>query len=147
MKSAPPVFSLNVNGKDHSVAALPDTPLLWILRDELGMKGTKFGCGKGQCGSCTVHMNSAPVRSCQLTIEMIGAMDGVKIVTIEGLSEFGDKRIQETWAKNNVPQCGYCQPGQIMSASALIRDNKKPSEKDIDDAMSGNICDAEPMHG
>jgi isoquinoline 1-oxidoreductase alpha subunit len=127
--------TLDVNGKTMSVQADPATPLLWVLRDELGLTGTKFGCGVAQCGACTVHIDGQPVRSCVTPIE---GLSGVKITTIEGLG--GAHPLQQAWVKHDVPQCGYCQSGQIMSAAALIAQNKAPSDDDIDEAMSGNIC-------
>jgi isoquinoline 1-oxidoreductase alpha subunit len=127
--------TLNVNGKDVVVQSPPDTPLLWALRDELGMTGTKYGCGIAQCGACTVHLNGVPMRSCQAPV---GSLAGVKIVTIEGLG--GEHPLQTAWIKHDVPQCGYCQSGQLMSAAALLARTPKPSDADIDQAMSGNIC-------
>ena len=127
--------TFNVNGKDVAVDAPADTPLLWVLRDELNMTGTKYGCGIAQCGACTVHYNGQPTRSCQLPL---GTLAGAKIVTIEGLG--GDHPVQAAWVKNDVPQCGYCQSGQIMSAVALLAKTPKPTDDDIDRAMSGNIC-------
>jgi isoquinoline 1-oxidoreductase subunit alpha len=127
--------TLNINGRDAVVAAPSDTPLLWVLRDELGLTGTKYGCGIAQCGACTVHADGAAIRSCQTPI---GALAGVKIVTIEGLG--GAHPLQAAWVKYDVPQCGYCQSGQIMSAAALLARTPKPSDADIDTAMSGNIC-------
>ena len=126
---------LDINGKMVSVNADPDTPLLWVLRDELHMTGTKYGCGIAACGACTVHANGQPIRSCQTPI---GGIAGVKITTIEGLG--GTHPIQTSWVKLDVPQCGYCQSGQIMSAVALVTSKPKPSDADIDAAMSGNIC-------
>ena len=126
---------LDINGKTVSVNADPDTPLLWVLRDELHMTGTKYGCGIAACGACTVHANGQPIRSCQTPI---GGIAGVKITTIEGLG--GTHPIQASWVKLDVPQCGYCQSGQIMSAVALVTSKPKPSDADIDAAMSGNIC-------
>ena len=128
-------YTLNVNGKDVTVEAAPDTPLLWVLRDELGMTGTKYGCGIAQCGACTVHLNGQPQRSCQAPVS---ALAGVKITTIEGLG--GAHPVQAAWIKHDVPQCGYCQSGQIMSAVALLSKTPKPTDADIDQAMSGNIC-------
>jgi isoquinoline 1-oxidoreductase subunit alpha len=129
---------LNVNGKSVSVNAESDTPLLWVLRDDLGMTGTKFGCGQALCGACTVHLNGAAVRSCQTPIS---AAVGKKITTIEQMSADAiGKRVQAAWIAHDVPQCGYCQSGQIMSAVALLRDKPKPTDTDIDNAMSGNIC-------
>jgi isoquinoline 1-oxidoreductase alpha subunit len=127
-------ISFNVNGKNQTVDVAPDTPLLWVLRDTLGMTGTKFGCGKALCGACTVHLNGMAVRSCQTPI---GSVAGQKITTIEGL---GMNKVQQAWIALDVPQCGYCQPGQIMSATALLAANRNPSDSDIDAAMSGNIC-------
>jgi isoquinoline 1-oxidoreductase alpha subunit len=127
--------ALDINGKVYQVASDPDTPLLWVLRDELHLTGTKYGCGIAQCGACTVHMNGQPIRSCQMPIS---ALAGAKLTTIEGLG--GEHPIQTAWIKHDVPQCGYCQSGQIMSAVALIEKNKAPSDADIDGAMSGNIC-------
>jgi isoquinoline 1-oxidoreductase alpha subunit len=126
--------SLTVNGKSVSVNAAPDTPLLWVLRDELGLVGTKFGCGKALCGACTVHLNGMAVRSCQTPV---GSVAGQKITTIEGLN---NNAVQKAWVALDVPQCGYCQPGQIMQATALLAMNKSPSDFDIDAFMSGNIC-------
>ncbi|HZY79465.1 MAG TPA: (2Fe-2S)-binding protein [Cyclobacteriaceae bacterium] len=130
-------YSINVNGKTHDVEALEDMPVLWILRDIVGLKGTKFGCGKALCGACTVHLNDNAVRSCSLPVSAVG--DG-KITTIEGLSEHGDHPIQKAWEKFVVPQCGYCQTGQIMNAAALIKSNPQPSEEQIEQAMQGNLC-------
>ena len=127
-------ISFNVNGKNQTVDVAPDTPLLWVLRDTLGMTGTKFGCGKALCGACTVHLNGMAIRSCQTPI---GSVAGQKVTTIEGL---GMNKVQQAWIALDVPQCGYCQPGQIMSATALLAMNKNPSDADIDAAMSGNIC-------
>ncbi len=127
-------ISFNVNGKNQTVDVAPDTPLLWVLRDTLGMTGTKFGCGKALCGACTVHLNGMAVRSCQT---QVGSVAGQKITTIEGL---GMNKVQQAWIALDVPQCGYCQPGQIMSATALLAANRNPSDADIDAAMSGNIC-------
>ena len=127
-----------LNGESLSIDVDPDTPLLWALRDEIGKTGTKFGCGMGLCGACTVHLNGQAIRSC---ITPIGSIEGQSITTIEGLSE-GEKLhpVQQAWVEHNVPQCGYCQPGQIMSATALLASNTSPSDEDIDNAMSGNIC-------
>ncbi|MDQ0464910.1 isoquinoline 1-oxidoreductase alpha subunit [Caulobacter ginsengisoli] len=127
--------TLNVNGKSVTVQAADDTPLLWVLRDELGMTGTKFGCGMAQCGACTVHVDGQPTRSCVTPVSAVAAN---KITTIEGLG--GNHPVQQAWVKADVPQCGYCQSGQIMSAVALLNGNKHPSDADIDAAMSGNIC-------
>ncbi|MFO1319425.1 MAG: (2Fe-2S)-binding protein [Burkholderiales bacterium] len=128
-------ISFNLNGKQTSVDVAPDTPLLWTLRDELGMTGTKFGCGKALCGACTVHLNGMAVRSCQTPV---GSVAGQKVTTIEGLA--ANHPIKKAWVALDVPQCGYCQPGQMMQAAALIANNKKPSDADIDAWMSGNIC-------
>ena len=130
-------FSITINGKNLSVDVDPTTPLLWVLRDHLKLVGTKYGCGIAQCGACTVHFNGTAVRSCQLPIS--AAADN-KITTIEGLSEKGDHPVQKAWLEHDVPQCGYCQAGQIMSASALLERNPNPIDKDIENAMSGNIC-------
>ncbi len=130
-------MELSINGQQFSVDADPDTPLLWILRDFLGLRGSKFGCGKGLCGACTVHFNCAAMRSCILPLSE--ASKG-EIVTIEGLSTDGTHPVQVAWRKLNVPQCGYCQSGQIMSASALLATNKSPDDTAIDSAMEGNIC-------
>ena len=126
-----------VNGKPVDTAAEPDTPLLWVLREDLGLTGTKFGCGIGQCGACTVHLDGTAVRSCQMPVS---AVEGKTILTIEGLSDDGDHPLQVAWIEEQVPQCGYCQSGQIMSAAALLATTPKPSDADIDAAMTGNIC-------
>ena len=132
------MISLSVNGKKILVNVSPDTPLLWVLRDSLGMTGTKFGCGVSLCGACTVHVDGNPVRSC---ITPVSAAAGKKVTTIEAMSASAiGKAVQTAWVKHDVPQCGYCQSGQIMSASALLAQNKKPSDADIDAAMSGNVC-------
>ena len=134
------MINLTINGSSHSLDDLdPDTPLLWALRDSLGLVGTKYGCGIGQCGACTVHLNGVPTRACQLKI---GNLDGQNITTIEGVAnEDGSLHaVQEAWIEHDVPQCGYCQAGQIMSAAALLSTNKKPSDNDINAAMEGNIC-------
>lgn len=131
-----PQYSLNVNGKAYSIEADADTPLLWALRDILNLVGTKFGCGVGQCGACTVHLNGTAVRSCSLPVSAVGSN---KIVTIEGLSENGDHPLQKAWEELDVSQCGYCQAGQIMSAAALLKKIPHPTDKDIDDNMT-NIC-------
>lgn len=128
---------LNINGRDYSFDGDPQMPLLWYLRDEIGLTGTKFGCGVAVCGACTVHVDGQPVRSCQLPVEAVGG----RVTTIEvvGESKVG-RAIQAAWVKDQVPQCGYCQSGQIMTASALLAHKPKPSDEDIDAAMSGNIC-------
>ena len=131
------MIALRINGKDVNVDAAPDTPLLWVLRDSLTMTGTKFGCGIGQCGACTVHVDGSPARSCQLPIS---AISGKAITTIEGISTDGSHPVQQAWIAEQVPQCGYCQSGQIMSAVALLAKTKNPTDGDIDAAMSGNIC-------
>lgn len=127
--------SLEINGRTVQVEADADTPLLWVLRDEVGLTGPKYGCGVGQCGACTVLADGAPVRSCSLPVS---ALAGVKITTIEGLG--GNHPVQEAWVKLDVPQCGYCQSGQVMSAVALLAGNANPSDADIDAVMDGNIC-------
>lgn len=132
-----PTYNLKINGKSHSIEADSDTPLLWILRDHVNLLGTKYGCGIAQCGACTVHINGNAVRSCSLAVANLQDMD---ITTIEGLSENGNHPVQEAWKDIDVPQCGYCQSGQIMSAVALLNKNSNPSDEDIDMAMSGNIC-------
>jgi len=129
---------LNVNGTDHDVEVADDQPLLWVLRDELQLVGTKFGCGMAQCGACTVHLNGTPVRSCSVPAV---AAAGQKITTIEGLAQNGAlTAVQKAWIDHDVPQCGYCQAGQIMSATALLRQTPNPSDADIDSFMAGNIC-------
>ena len=133
-------MKIEVNGKVRDLGELaPDTPLLWALRDELGLTGTKFGCGRGLCGACTVHLGGAAVRSCMMTVQAVQAV-GQPITTIEGLSADGDHAVQQAWRAECVPQCGYCQSGQIMSACAMLASNPKPDDDDIDEAMAGNIC-------
>ena len=132
-----PSYELNVNGKTVSVTAASDTPLLWVLRDHLNLVGTKYGCGIAQCGACTVHLDGNAVRSCSLTVAQAGDKD---ITTIEGLSEDGTHPVQLAWKEIDVPQCGYCQAGQIMTASAFLESNPSPSEEEIKAAMHGNIC-------
>ena len=132
--------TLQINGKDRQVDADPSTPILWVLRDTLGMTGTKFGCGAALCGACTVHMNGAAIRSC---VTPISAAAGQKITTIEAVTDGSDKvgkAVHDAWVKHDVAQCGYCQSGQVMSATALLKANAKPSDADIDGAMAGNIC-------
>ena len=129
--------SLKVNGKPTTVDAPPDMPLLWVLRDVLDLKGTKYGCGVGQCGACTVHYKGAAVKSCQLPVS---GLQGAEITTIEGLSTDGSHPVQRAWDEIDVPQCGYCQAGQIMSAAALLARTPKPSDAQIDAAMDGNLC-------
>lgn len=131
------VFTLNVNGKKHDVDVSPDMPILWVLRDVLELTGTKFGCGIAQCGSCTIHIDAMPVRSCTMPVS---AINGKEIVTIEGLSEKGDHPVQLAWKEADVPQCGYCQAGQIMTAAAFLKQNPRPGDEDIERAMGGNIC-------
>jgi isoquinoline 1-oxidoreductase alpha subunit len=132
------MITLDVNGKAMKVDADPDTPILWVLRDSLGMTGTKFGCGMALCGACTVHLDGAPIRSCSTPVS---AAAGKRITTIESMSASKvGKAVQAAWVKHDVPQCGYCQSGQIMSAVALLAGNPRPSDQDIDAAMSGNVC-------
>ncbi len=130
-------FQLLVNGENHSVDVDPDTPLLWVLRDELKLHGTKYGCGIAQCGACTVHIDGLPIRACCFPI---GKLAGKNVTTIEGLSESGDHPVQLAWQEIDVPQCGYCQTGQIMTAAALLDRNPSPSDEDINRAMKGNLC-------
>jgi aerobic-type carbon monoxide dehydrogenase small subunit (CoxS/CutS family) len=130
-------YKLSVNGQSHEVNAEPNTPLLWVLRDYLDLTGTKFGCGKALCGACTVHLDGNPIRSCSTPVSSLGDK---KITTIEGVSEKGIHPVQQAWMDENVPQCGYCQTGQIMSAIALLEKNPNPSDSDIENFMSGNIC-------
>ena len=129
--------SFTINGKTVHAQAEPDTPLLWVIRDEIGLTGTKFGCGMALCGACTVHLDGTPVRSCQTPLS---AVAGKKVATIESLSPNNSHPLQKAWIAHDVPQCGYCQSGQLMSAAALLKTNKNPSDADIDQAMSGNIC-------
>src|SRR6202044_2322745 len=131
------MIEIIVNGARRTVESAPDTPLLWVLRDELGLTGTRFGCGAGLCGCCTVHVNNTATRSCSITL---GDLNGSSVTTIEQLSANGLHPLQQAWIDLQVPQCGYCQSGQIMQAAALLRENPKPSDADIDAAMSGNIC-------
>ena len=130
-------YNLKINGKNRAVDIDPSTPMLWVLRDHLNLPGTKFGCGMAQCGACTVHLDGNAVRSCSIPVSAVGKS---AITTIEGLSENGTHPVQKAWLEHDVAQCGYCQTGQIMSAAALLKDNPKPSDEDIDNAMSGNIC-------
>lgn len=130
-------FTLKINGKKQQVDVDPATPMLWVLRDHLKLVGTKYGCGVAQCGACTIHIGDAAVRSCQLPVSAVG---NEAITTIEGLSENGDHPVQKAWLEVDVPQCGYCQAGQIMSASALLKSNPNPTDEDIEAAMNGNIC-------
>ena len=133
------MIKVNINGQDREIAADPDTPILWVLRDELGLVGTKFGCGLAQCGACTVHLNGKAVRSCSTPI---AAAEGQQITSIEGLAKADGTlhAVQKAWVALDVAQCGYCQSGQLMSAAALLRDNPKPTDADIDQAMFGNLC-------
>jgi isoquinoline 1-oxidoreductase alpha subunit len=131
------MIQLKVNGTSRQFDGDPDMPLLWYLRDMIELTGTKFGCGRGLCGACTVHLNGAAVRSCQTTLK---AAAGKSVTTIEGLSAKANHPVQVAWKELNVPQCGYCQSGQIMQAAALLKEKPKPTDKDIDSAMSGNIC-------
>ncbi|HWM29492.1 MAG TPA: (2Fe-2S)-binding protein [Woeseiaceae bacterium] len=129
--------TLNVNGVDHALDIAPDTPLLWAIRDHIELTGTKFGCGMALCGACTVHVDGAPVRSC---VTPVSAMAGKRITTIEGIETKEARALQAAWTRHGVPQCGYCQSGQIMSAAALLAANPEPGDDDINQAMSGNIC-------
>ena len=131
------MIKLNINKKIHELDIDPDTPLLWALRDVIGLVGTKYGCGVAQCGACVVHLNGEAVRSC---VTKVSRAAGQQVVTIEGLSENNDHPLQKAWLELDVSQCGYCQAGQIMSAAVLLRENKNPTDKDIDNAMEGNIC-------
>ncbi|MBI4464312.1 MAG: (2Fe-2S)-binding protein [Acidobacteria bacterium] len=131
------MVSLTINGQQHELEVHPDTPLLWVLRETLGLTGTRFGCGMAQCGSCTVHVDGQAIRSCVTTISSVA---GKKVTTIEGLSADSSHPLQQAWIAEQVPQCGYCQSGQIMAAAALLEANRRPSDQDIDAAMSGNIC-------
>lgn len=133
------MINMKINGKPVSLDVDPDMPILWVVREELGMNGTKFGCGIAMCGACTVHLNGTPIRSCSTPVSVA---EGLEITTIEGLSDDDGKlsKVQEAWVEAQVPQCGYCQSGQIMSAAALLRDNPDPTDEDIDAAMSGNVC-------
>jgi isoquinoline 1-oxidoreductase subunit alpha len=130
-------YSVKVNGRSHSVDVLPDTPLLWVLRDSLGLSGTKFGCGIAMCGACTVFIDGKPLRSCALPVSTLGERE---VTTIEGLSGREATAVQRAWVARDVPQCGYCQSGQVMSAVALLKEVKRPTDHDIDLAMNGNLC-------
>ncbi len=132
-----PRYTLNVNGQARTVDVPADTPLLWVLRDHLDLPGTKYGCGIGLCGACTVHLNGVPLRSCQLAVSTVA---GMAITTIEGLSPDGTHPLQTAWCEHDVPQCGYCQAGQIMTAAAFLRGNPTPTEEEIDGALAGNLC-------
>lgn len=131
------IFNLKVNKKDYSVDVDPSTPVLWVLRDHLNLTGTKYGCGIAQCGACTIHLDGVATWSCMLSVSDVGTQE---ITTIEGLSEKGDHPVQKAWLEHDVSQCGYCQPGQIMSAVSLLKRNPNPTDKEIESAMSGNIC-------
>jgi isoquinoline 1-oxidoreductase alpha subunit len=137
------MINLNINGKDHQIDAEEDMPLLWAIRDLAGLAGTKFGCGLAQCGACTVHVDGVPMRSCQFSVGDVGDS---KVTTIEGVSGAVAEAVQTAWADLDVPQCGYCQSGQIMSAAALLNETPKPSDDDIDAAMSGNLCRCATYH-
>ena len=130
-------FKLKVNGKSLEVDVDPSTPVLWVIRDHLNLLGTKYGCGIAQCGACTIHMNGAAVRSCVLPVSSVGDSE---LTTIEGISENADHPVQKAWLEHDVPQCGYCQAGQLMSAAALLKANNNPSDEEIDSYMNGNIC-------
>lgn len=130
-------FTLKINGKKQQVDVAPNTPMLWVLRDHLDLVGTKYGCGIGQCGACTIHLNGVATRSCSLPISSIGDS---AVTTIEGLSKNADHPVQKAWIEHDVAQCGYCQAGQIMSASALLKDKPNPTDTEIENAMNGNIC-------
>ncbi|MFZ6002031.1 MAG: (2Fe-2S)-binding protein [Bacteroidota bacterium] len=132
-----PKYTIDVNGKTHEVDVLDDMPVLWVLRDIIGLHGTKFGCGKALCGACTVHLDGEAIRSCSYPISAVGEK---KITTIEGLAENGDHPVQRAWEELVVPQCGYCQTGQIMNAVALLNKNPNPTEQEIEEAMDGNLC-------
>lgn len=130
-------YTLNINGESHAVDVAADTPLLWVLRDSLGLVGTKFGCGAGQCGACTVQLNGVPARACMTPVATVGR---TQVTTIEGLHPQGAHPLQRAWQELDVPQCGYCQAGQIMTAAALLKENPKPSDEEIDGALAGNLC-------
>lgn len=138
-----PVFSLTINGQKKTVDVAEDTPLLWVLRDNLDLCGTKYGCGMAQCGACTVHLNGQAIRSCVMPIS---ALENAKITTIEGLSADGSHPVQKAWNEIDVPQCGYCQAGQIMTAAALLQENPNPTDEQISSAMTGNICRCGTYH-
>lgn len=130
-------YILNINGEVRTVDVPSDTPLLWVLRDTLGLVGTKFGCGAGHCGACTVHLNGVPARACMTPVSTVGRK---QVTTIEGLDSKGNHPLQRAWQELDVPQCGYCQAGQIMTAAALLKENPKPTDEDIDNALAGNLC-------
>lgn len=136
-------YKLKVNGRNYEAEADADTPLLWVLRDNLGLVGTKYGCGIAQCGACTVHLGDVAIRSCSFPISAVGTK---AITTIEGLSQNGDHPVQQAWEEVDVPQCGYCQAGQIMTAAALLKRNPEPSVEEIDNAMNGNLCRCGTYH-
>lgn len=131
------IINLKINGKNQSVDVDPNTPMLWVLRDHLNLVGTKYGCGVAQCGACTIHLDGVAVRACQLPVS---SAENQEITTIEGISENGDHPVQKAWLEHDVPQCGYCQAGQIMTAVALLNENPLPSDQEIENAMNGNIC-------
>ena len=130
-------YSLKVNGQSHSVDVTPDTPMLWVLRDALGLVGTKYGCGIAACGACTIHLDGTPTKACQVPVSAVGKRS---VTTIEGLDPAGTHALQKAWSELDVPQCGYCQAGQIMSAAALLKGTPHPGDADIDRAMAGNLC-------
>ncbi len=136
-------YNLNINGRQFNLDVAPDTPLLWVLRDHLGLLGTKYGCGMAMCGACTVHINGEATRSCILPVSSVSAS---KITTIEGLSEKGDHPVQAAWNEVDVPQCGYCQAGQMMTAAAFLKSNPKPTLEEIETAMSNNLCRCGTYH-
>jgi isoquinoline 1-oxidoreductase alpha subunit len=138
-----PVYTINVNGKPQKVDVAADTPLLWVLRDNLRLVGTKFGCGIGSCGACTIHLNGVATRACLTPISSVGP---AKVTTIEGLSEKGDHPLQQAWDEVDVPQCGYCQAGQIMTAAAFLKKNPKPTLEQVETAMNGNLCRCAAYH-
>ncbi len=131
------LFTLQINGSEHQIDVEPDTPMLWVLRDHVNLPGTKFGCGIGQCGACTIHLNDVAVRSCSVPVSSVGEQT---ITTIEGLSEDGSHPLQQAWMEHDVPQCGYCQAGQIMNAAALLKSTPDPTDAQIEEGMNGNIC-------
>lgn len=136
-------YTLNINGREYRTDVAPDTPLLWVLRDHLGLVGTKYGCGIAACGACTVHLDGNPIRSC---IQPVSSIGNARVITIEGLSEKGDHPVQLAWDEVDVPQCGYCQAGQIMSAAALLNRNSNPNDEEIEQAMMGNLCRCGAYH-
>lgn len=138
-----PVYTINVNGKPQKVDVAADTPLLWVLRDNLRLVGTKFGCGVGSCGACTIHLNGVATRACLTPVSSVGTS---KVTTIEGLSEKGDHPLQLAWDEVDVPQCGYCQAGQIMTAAALLKKNPKPTTEQVENALNGNLCRCAAYH-